>query len=311
MAKISLRKACVSALVEIAKKDDRLIALEGDLSESTGSSIFKEMFPSRHVEMGIAEQNMVGVAAGLAACGKIPIVFSFACFISMRTCEQIRTSICYPKLNAKFFVSHAGLSAGSAGTTHHAIEDIAIMRAIPNMTVLAPGDPKEAHYAVLEAIKHDGPVYLRMNAVDVEESLTGTNNFSLGKSILHRNGNDITLMSTSTLVENAITASDILKEKYNITARVLQLSSIKPIDFDAIKKAVNETHHIITIEDHNIVGGFGSAVCEVVAELGSGQVRRLGINDHFCGVGSFVHILNNENLNSESIVQVAKGIVKK
>lgn len=299
----SLRKEYGMYIAECAKKDSRIFALEGDLCESTQSVIFKQNIPERHFEMGIAEQNMVGVAAGLSTCGKIPIVHSFACFISMRTCEQIRTTVCYPKLNVKFLVSHGGISVGSAGTTHHAIEDLAIMRAIPNMTVLVPGDVNEMKRVVDAALTHDGPVYIRLAKEDVEDVFSEDYKFSIGKAAMPVKGNDGTIITTGTMLSLGIKASEVLRNKHNLSIRVIHCASLKPFDKEIIVKAACETGNIVTVEEHSIIGGLGGAVSEIVAEIGKGRVRRIGINDHFCGIGSASFLMNEEGLTVENIVK--------
>jgi len=308
MAK-SLRLEYGKHLARLGKKYPNLVALEADLKESTQSVQFEQAYPRRYIEFGVAEQNMVCVAAGLALGGKIPI-HSFACFISMRACEQIRTSIAYPKLNVKFMASHAGVSAGTAGVTHHAIEDIAIMRAIPNMTVLAPGDAREVREALEVALEHKGPVYIRISASEVEDVYMVSHKFSIGKASELRKGNDLAIITTGTMVHEGVLASDTLKREFGINARVLQIASIKPIDRDSIIKAAKETGCVLTIEEHNIIGGLGSAVCEIVSEIGNARVKRIGITDHFCEVGSFRYLMKSEGLITEMIVKKALDFKK-
>lgn len=303
MAKRSMRHEYAKHLVELGANYPEVIALEGDLKESTQSIQFQNAYPDRFIDCGIAEQNMVGVAAGLALSGKIPFVHSFACFISMRACEQVRTSVAYPRLNVKFFVSHGGISPGTAGTTHHAIEDIAIMRAIPNMTVLVPGDAKEVRQTLEAALIHKGPVYIRLSACDAEDVYSEKDHFSIGKATQLRVGTDVTIITTGTLMYEGVTASDILRKEHQINARVLQMASIKPIDRESILKAARETGHIVTVEEHNVLGGLGGAVCEIVAEVGQATVLRVGINDHFCGVGSQAWLFGQEGLTIENIVK--------
>lgn len=307
----SLRKEYGMYITECAKKDVRIFALEGDLCESTQSVIFKQNIPDRHFEMGIAEQNMVGVAAGLSTCGKIPIVHSFACFISMRTCEQIRTTVCYPKLNVKFLVSHGGISVGSAGTTHHAIEDLAIMRAIPNMTVLVPGDVNEMKRVVDAALTYDGPVYIRLAKEDVEDVFGEDYKFSIGKAAMPVKGNDGTIVTTGTMLSLGIKASEVLRDKHNLSVRVIHCASLKPFDRESIVQAVCETGNIVTIEEHSIIGGLGGAVSEIVAEIGKAKVKRIGINDHFCGIGSASFLMNEEGLTVEHIINTMFELLKK
>lgn len=300
----SIREAYGKHITKLGGINKNIILLEGDLADSTQSEHFQKAFPDRYFQIGIAEQNMVGIAAGLALEGKIPIVNSFAAFIAMRACEQVRTDVAYPNLNVKFVVSHAGLSAGSAGPTHHTVEDIAIMRAIPNMTVLVPGDLKETEQVIDAALEHNGPVYVRNSAIDVEDVYSLDNHFSIGKATQLRDGNDATIITTGTLMYEGVNAADILKDDHGINVRVLQMASIKPIDVDAVKLAAKETGKIITVEEHNIIGGLGGAVSEVIAEYGSGKVKRLGINDVFYDiVGSPDYLLDKADLTAKKIIK--------
>lgn len=311
MAINSIRKEYGNYIAHLAKKDERIFALEGDLCESTQSVIFKKTVPERYFEMGVMEQNMVGIAAGLAISGKIPIVHSFACFISMRTCEQVRTSICYPNLNVKFFASHGGIFAGSAGTTHHSLEDLAIMRAIPNMTVLVPGDIYELRRAVDVALVHDGPVYIRVGKDDAEDVFDNDYKFTIGNATMVLDGKDGTIITTGTMLQLGIEAASILKKEHNLSIRILHCASLKPIDKESIIKAAVETRNIVTVEEHSIIGGLGGAVCEIVAELGMGRVKRIGINDQFCGVGSTSFIMEEVGLTSSRIISELLKLIKK
>lgn len=309
MAKKSIRHEYAKHLVELGAKHPQIIALEGDLKESTQSIQFQEAYPERYIDCGIAEQNMVGVAAGLALGGKIPFVHSFACFISMRAIEQVRTTVAYPRLNVKFVVSHGGVSPGTAGTTHHAIEDIAIMRAIPNMTVLVPGDAKELRQCIDAAIAIDGPVYVRLGASDAEDVYSEKDHFELGKATFLRQGDDATIITTGMMVHEGIAAAEILQKEHGINVRVLQMASIKPIDRNAIFSAARETGIIITVEEHTVLGGLGGAVAEVASEIGCAKVIRIGINDHFCGVGSATCLMQEEGLSVENIVKTVREVV--
>jgi transketolase len=302
MALQSMRVEYGKHLVELGSRNQDIVVLEADLKESTQSVQFQKAFPDRYFDMGIAEQNMVGVAAGLALSGKTPIVHSFACFISMRACEQVRTSVAYPDLNVKFAVTHAGISTGTAGTTHHAIEDISIMRAIPNMTVLVPGDVSEMKQVVDAALSIDGPVYIRLGAGDAADVYSDIARFEIGKATLLREGYNATIITTGTMLHCGITAADELLEKHGIKVRVLQMASIKPLDHEAVLKAARETGKIVTVEEHTIFGGLGGAVAEVVAEIGNAKVKRIGINDHFCGVGSSDCLMREEGLTVENII---------
>jgi transketolase len=308
MGKRSIRHAFAEALVALGARYPNLVALEADLEDSTQSIQFHRAFPDRYFEIGIAEQNMTGIAAGLAISGKIPVTHTFACFQSMRAAEQVRTSIAYPKLNVKMFVSHAGISSGSAGTSHHATEDLAIMRAIANVTVIAPGDATEMKQAARAAVEHVGPVYIRATATDAEDVYTDANAFRLGKATLLRDGRDATIISTGTMMFEAVSAADALA-KEGKKVRVLQMATVKPIDAEAILAAASETGVIVTVEEHTIIGGLGSAVCEVVAQAGVGRVKRLGINDHFCGVGTHAYLLTQEGLTAEHVADAVRSML--
>ena len=290
-------------LVEAGKRNRDIIVFDADLKDSTQSIQFEKAFPDRFIDVGIAEQNMVGMAAGFALSGKLPIIHSFATFISLRACEQVRTTIAYPNLNVKFVVSHAGISCGSAGTTHHSTEDIGIMRSIPNITIIVPCDSNEVKQSLDAALQINGPVYIRLSASDVEDIYGPNDIFVLGKAITLRNGNDATIITTGTMAEQGLEAVNLLREKYGINSRLLHMASIKPIDYGAVKKAAIETHFIVTVEEHNILGGLGSSVSEIIAELGVGKVKRIGINDRFCGVGSTRHLMESEGLTAKNIVE--------
>ena len=310
MAKRSMRVEYGKYLVKLGGKNKNIVALEADLKESTQSIQFENSYPKRYIEVGIAEQNMVGIAAGLSLGGKIPVAHSFACFISMRSCEQVRTTVAYPNLNVKFLVTHGGISTGTAGTTHHAIEDIAIMRSIPNITVLVPGDVTEMKQVIDAAFKHKGPVYIRLGAGDTEDVYREKDKFTIGKATQLRTGNDATIITTGIMMYEGVCASDILKKKHGINARVLQMASIKPLDIKAVKKAAKETNNIITVEEHNVIGGLGGAVCEAAAEDGNARVKRIGINDRFCGIGSAACLMENEGLVVGNIVNTVRNLLK-
>jgi len=302
MAKRSMRHECAKSLVELGTVCKEIVVLEGDLKESTQSIQFQQAYPKRYIDCGIAEQNMVGVAAGLALAGKIPVVHSFASFISMRACEQVRTSVAYPKLNVKFIASHGGISPGTAGTTHHAIEDIAIMRAIPNMTVLVPGDAEEAKQATRAALAYVGPVYIRLSASDSEDFYKEKDSFTIGRATLLREGNDACIITSGTTMTAGMEAADQLLQK-GFKIKVLQMASLKPLDEECIKKIVQEVKAIVTVEEHNIIGGLGGAVCEIAAGIGGAKIKRIGIKDHFCHVGSAACLLDQEEISVKSIIE--------
>lgn len=299
---IDLREQYAKQLVEEGIKNDQIIVLDGDLKESTYSNRFEELFPERFIDMGISEQNMVGVAAGLARCGKIPVVHSFAAFISMRACEQVRTDIAFQKLNVKLVVSHAGVSAASAGTTHHTIEDIAILRSMPNMKVLVPGDALDMKNCVKEMFETEGPVYLRISASNEPRIILNDNLHINGNAYKINIGKKIAIFTTGVTLSIGKKVTDLLMERENINATHLHFSTVKPIDVKSIQDVVEKTDVIYTIEEHNIIGGFGSAIAEVVAGIGSCRVIRLGINDHYCTPGSQKFIFEKEGLTPESIL---------
>lgn len=302
----NLRVEYGKALVEQGRKNSNIIVLEADLKDSTQSVQFEDAFPERFFEIGIAEQNMVGIAAGLARCGKIPIVHSFASFISMKACEQVRTSVAFQNLNVKMVVSHAGVSAGSAGTTHHAIEDIAIMRAIPNIKVLVPGDSIDVRNCVDEMIKTNGPVYLRISASDMPDMIDASIPHKFGEPYLINEGTGTAIFTTGITLSIGRELT-VLLGKDGIKAKHLHFSSVKPIDAEAIKKVANEVKTIYTIEEHNIIGGLGSAVAEIVAELGNCKVIRFGFKDHFCNAASQKYIFEKEGLTAQTISMLIKG----
>ena len=299
----SLRHECAARLVEIGASVKNLVVLDADLIESTRSIQFQEAFPERYFNVGLAEQNMVGMAAGLSLSGKIPVVYSFACFISMRACEQVRTSVAYPNLNVKFIVSHGGISPGTAASSHHSTEDIAIMRAIPNMVVLVPGDRAETRQVVDAAIEHVGPVYIRLGAGDAEDVYGPNDRFQIGRATELSKGNDATIVTTGYMVHEGRMAVDLLANKHALKVRHLQMASVKPLDEQAILRAAEETGGIVTVEEHNVLGGLGGAVCEVVAAAGKGRVLRVGIQDRFTGIGNLPYLKAEEGLTVENIVQ--------
>lgn len=302
MARHSLRIECGRLLVEAGRNLPHLVVLEADLKESTQSVQFQRAFPDRYFDVGIAEQNMVGMAAGLALAGKLPVVHSFAPFIALRACEQVRTSVAYPRLNVKFVATHAGLSTGSAGTTHHAVEDLAVMRAIPHMTVLAPGDLRELRQAVAAALSRPGPVYIRLGGGEAEDVYTDETGFAVGRATLLREGGDVTLVTTGMLMHEGRVAADELERGCGLSVRHLQMASLKPLDEEAVRRAARETRLLVTLEEHNVLGGLGGAVCEVAAEVGGAVVRRLGVRDRFAAVGSAARLLEAEGLTAAAVV---------
>jgi transketolase len=277
--KIATRQAYGEALAEFGS-DERIVVLDADLSKSTKTDIFKKKYPERHINVGIAEGNMMCIAAGLATCGKIVFASSFAIFASGRAFEQVRNSICYPNLNVKIGSTHAGISVGEDGASHQAIEDIALMRSIPNMTVLAPADAVSARFAVKAAIEHEGPVYIRLGRLSVPVIYDENEKFELGKGKLLKDGTDVSIIANGLMVQYALEAARLLEEE-SVNARVIDIHTIKPIDREIIIKAAKETGCIVTAEEHTIMGGFGSAVAEVVCSEYPVPVKMVGIMDKF------------------------------
>lgn len=305
--KIATRESYGAALADLGEKHD-IIVLDADLSKSTKTDTFKKKFPDRFINMGIAEANMMSTAAGLASCGKIVFASSFAMFAAGRAFEQIRNSICYPNLNVKIGATHAGISVGEDGATHQCLEDIGIMRTLPNMVIINPADDIEAKAAVEAAVKYDGPVYLRFGRLGVPVLYDDNYKFEIGKGVNLRDGSDVTLVATGLLVGEALKAADILADK-GISARVINIHTIKPIDKDIIVKAAIETGALVTCEEHNVIGGLGSAVAEVLCESAPAPLMRVGTQDVFGKSGKPDELLKEYGLTAESIVAKAETVI--
>ena len=307
--KIATREAYGKALAKLGETNPNVVVLDADLSKSTKTADFKKAFPERHINMGIAEGNMMAVAAGLATCGKIPFASTFAMFAAGRAFEQIRNTICYPKLNVKICATHAGLTVGEDGASHQAIEDISLMRSIPNMTVICPSDAIETEAAINAVAEYDGPCYVRLGRPGV--SIINDNpeyKFEIGKGITLREGKDAAIIATGIMVEQALEAYNILAEE-GIKAKVINIHTIKPIDSEIIINAARETGIVVTAEEHNIIGGLGSAVCEVLSENFPVPVLRVGVKDVFGESGKPAELLKAYGLTAEDIVKaVKKGI---
>ena len=304
--KIATRAAYGKALEELAAQEPNLVVLDADLSGSTMTKGFGAEHPDRFFDMGIAEANMVGVAAGLATCGKKPFVNSFAMFAAGRAWEQVRNSVAYPGLNVKVVGSHGGLSVGEDGATHQCIEDLAIMRAIPNMTVLCPCDGNEMKQAVKALLAYDGPAYLRLGRLAVEtvtDQVEGYE-FQIGKGVLLRDGQDVTVVAVGMMVQMALTAADILAEE-GISVRVIDMHTIKPLDEEIVLKAAKECGKVITAEEHNVIGGLGEAVCAVLSEKLPTPVRRVGVQDKFGCSGPAWDLLKLYGLDAATICKTA------
>lgn len=309
MIKKATRESYGEALAELGDKYENLYVLDADLAAATKTGVFKKKFPERHIDCGIAEANMMGVAAGLAATGKIPFASSFAMFAAGRAFEIVRNSIGYPHLNVKIGATHAGISVGEDGATHQCNEDIALMRTIPGMTIINPADDVEARAAVEAAILHDGPCYLRFGRLATPVfNDKETYKFELGKGIELVSGNDVAIIATGLMVYEAIKAAEELKAD-GINARVINIHTIKPLDKDIVIKAAKETGLIVTCEEHSVIGGLGSAVAEVVTEACPVKVVKIGVNDVFGHSGPAVDLLKEFGLSSENIVKTVKEAV--
>lgn len=309
MGKMATREAYGKALAKYGMENENIVVLDADLSKSTKTADFKKVCPDRFINMGIAEGNMMAVAAGLAACGKIPFASTFAMFAAGRAFEQIRNSICYPKLNVKICATHAGITVGEDGASHQAIEDISLMRSIPNMTIINPSDAVETEAAIKAIIEYKGPCYVRLgrSAVNIIND-NDEYKFEIGKGTLLREGKDATIIATGIMVDAALEAYNILAEE-GIRTRVINIHTIKPIDEEIITKAARETGVIITAEEHSIIGGLGSAVAEVVSTNYPVSVLRVGIKDVFGESGKPAELLKAYGLTAEDIVkEVKKGI---
>ena len=306
---IATRDAYGKALISLGKTNNNVVVLDADLSKSTKTVEFSTTFPDRFFNMGIAEQNMMGVAAGFATAGKIPFVSTFAMFATGRAFEIIRNSIAYPKLNVKICATHAGITVGEDGASHQALEDIACMRAIPNMTVIAPADAVETDAVIHAVSEFDGPVYVRLGRLAVPViNDSETYSFELGKGVELKEGKDVTIFATGMMVNEALIASETLKEQ-GINAGVVNIHTIKPIDKDLIIKKAKETGVVITVEEHNIIGGLGSAVAEVLSENHPVIMKRIGINDTFGESGKPKDLLEKYKLNASQIVEITKELM--
>ena len=307
--KIATRESYGNALVEMGAIYDNLVVLDADLAAATKTGIFKKAYPERHIDCGIAECNMVGVAAGLAATGKIPFVSSFAMFAAGRAFEQVRNSVGYPKLNVKIGATHAGISVGEDGATHQCNEDIALMRTIPGMVVINPSDDVEARAAVKAAIEHQGPVYLRFGRLATPVINDRSDyKFELGKGVVLREGKDVTIIATGLCVAESLAAADML-EKDGISAKVINIHTIKPLDEELVIAAAKETGKVVTVEEHSIIGGLGGAVCECLSEKAPVPVKRIGINDVYGESGPAVALLEKYGLDAAGIYKQIKAFI--
>jgi len=305
---VATRAAFGQALVDLGKERNDFIVIDADLAAATQTGKFKKEFPERFYDCGIAEQNMVSIAAGIAATGKKVVCSSFAMFAAGRAFEQVRNSIGYPHLNVVIGATHAGISVGEDGATHQCNEDIALMRTIPGMTIINPADETEAYLAVKAAINHDGPVYMRFGRLAVPVIFGDDYKFEIGKGVELKEGSDVTIIATGLMVNEAMIAHDMLKAE-GISARIINMATIKPIDKDIILKAARETGAIVTAEEHSVIGGLGSAVSEVICEECPVPVVKLGVYDQFGHSGPAVKLLDEFGLRAVNIVEKAKKAI--
>ncbi len=305
--KIATRESYGHALVELGKEHEEVVVLDADLAEATKTGIFKKEFPERHIDCGIAECNMMGIAAGLAATGKVPFASSFAMFAAGRAFEQIRNSIGYPHLNVKIGATHAGISVGEDGATHQCNEDIALMRTIPGMVVINPSDDIEARAAVKAAYEHQGPVYLRFGRLAVPVINDRPDyKFEIGKGVVLKEGTDLTIVATGLCVNESLAAAVKLEEE-GVHAQVINIHTIKPIDADLIAEAAKKTGKIVTVEEHSVIGGLGSAVCDVLCEREPVKVLKIGMNDVYGESGPAVKLLEKYGLDAAGIYAKIKA----
>ena len=307
--KVATRDSYGNALVELGKEHDDLIVLDADLAGATKTGMFKKAFPERHWDIGIAEANMTGIAAGVAACGKVPFISSFAMFAAGRAYEQVRNAIGYPHLNVKIGATHAGISVGEDGATHQCLEDIGLMREIPGMVVINPADDVEARAAVKAAYEHVGPVYMRFGRLAVPVINDNPDyKFELGKGIVLREGKDLTIIANGLCVAPSLEAAAKLAEE-GIDAKVINIHTIKPLDEELVVAAAKETGKVVTVEEHSIIGGLGGAVCECLAEKAPVPVKRIGINDVYGESGPAVALLEKYGLDAAGIYKQIKAFI--
>ena len=309
--KIATRDSYGNALVELGKEHDDLVVLDADLAAATKTGVFQKEFPERHIDCGIAECNMMGIAAGIAATGKVPFVSSFAMFVAGRAFEQVRNSVGYPKLNVKIGATHAGISVGEDGATHQCNEDIALMRTIPGMTVINPSDDLEAKAAVKAAYEMEGPVYLRFGRLAVPVINDRPDyKFEVGKGVLLKEGTDVTIVATGLCVGAALEAAEKLASE-GISAEVINIHTIKPLDEEIILNSVKKTGKVVTAEEHSVIGGLGSAVCDCLCEKMPAPVCKIGVNDVYGESGSAVKLFEKYGLDGQGIYKKVKEFAGK
>lgn len=307
--KIATRDGFGDEIVALGKENRNILVVDADIGKSCKTGAFRKELPEQYLNVGIAEQNCAGVAAGLATCGKIPFIVTYAAFGSMRMVEMIRQEICYPHLNVKIACSHGGVTPANDGASHQAIEDMGILRTIPNMTVIMPADYHSARKLVRAAAEFDGPVYLRFTRDAVPVIYDEEDSFVIGKAKQLRQGKDVAIIANGDTVRLALQAAEVLAAQ-NIEARVLDMHTIKPLDVEAVMDCIENIGRIVTVEDHNILNGLGSAVCELAAEAGKGKVKRLGIQDQFGMSAPYERLLAMNGVTVENIVDSAKALLK-
>lgn len=303
--KIATRQSYGEALLELGKENKDIVVLDSDLSTATKTSIFAKEFPKRFFDMGIAEQDMMGTAAGLATCGKIPYASTFAMFAAGRAYDQIRNSICYPNLNVKICATHAGITVGEDGATHQMLEDIGMMRALPNMTVISTSDDIQTKWAIKEISKLNGPVYVRLSRLATPIIYEKNEKFEIGKAVQIGKGTDCTIFATGVTVAEAIKAKETL-EKMGIYVRVVDIHTIKPIDKDLIIRCAKETEKLISVEDHGIIGGIGTAISDVLTEHYPKKLIKLGVHDSFGKSGKAEELMHYFKIDAQAIVEACK-----
>ena len=303
MEKKSTRVAYGEALVKLGKVNKDVVVLEADLSKSTMTAYFKKEFPERHINVGIAEADMIGTAAGIATTGKIPFASTFAHFAAGRAFDQVRNSVAYPQLNVKICPTHAGVSLGEDGGSHQSVEDVALMRAIPGMVVLSPADAVETEKMVFAAAEYEGPVYVRLGRLNIPVLFDENYKFEIGKAATLREGNDVAILATGLMVSEALEAAKLLEEK-GVKARVVNVSTIKPLDTETVLKAAKECKFIVTSEEHSVIGGLGSAVSEYLSEVHPAKVVKHGIQDVFGQSADGETMLTNYGLRAKDIVEI-------
>lgn len=305
----SVRSAYGKALVELGKENKNIVVLDADLSCSTQTQLFSKEFPERFFNVGIAEQDLMTTAAGLACTGKIPFVSTFAVFAAGRAWEQIRNTIAYSNLNVKIAATHGGITVGEDGASHQALEDISLMRSIPNMTVIVPADEKETKQAIKYAAEHNGPVYVRIARTNLPDVVDENYEFNPTKAVIMKEGTDVTLITNGETLVETIDCAKILHEK-GINAEVINIPVVKPIDAETIINSAKKTNRVITIENHSIIGGLGSAVCEVLSETYPVKITRIGTNDEFGQSGTAKELMAHYGLNCDKLTEKIMGLLK-